>query len=369
MNSQRIQNLQTKLDTLDVGAFIITNTENIYYYTGFKGISEKGREAMVVVPKVGKVTLIVPRMYELQAQNLNSVQNNTISIEVLDKSESFINKLSKIVSSISKFLMEEYDLNIEEYNKLKEKLEGEFIKSDKLLYKLRSIKDTEEMKLIKKAVWLTDLTFEKIVDFLQTNDYTKFTEIDIAEKIRSISFELGGEGLSFRPIVACTKASAQPHYLPRSQKLQKNSILLIDLGVKYKGYGGDLTRTLFLGRADKEVKSTFKYVLHCNEKCIDLCKSGVKFSSIQKKAVEYFGKYGLEEYFIHSIGHGLGLDEHEFPFPGGIDDELREGMVFTIEPGLYFPDKYGIRIEDVLIISKNGVEVISNQTKQILLEI
>src|SRR5690606_14615612 len=156
--------------------------------------------------------------------------------------------------------------------------------------------------------------------------------------------------------------SSQPHYKSGYTKIEDNNVLLIDMGIKYKGYSGDLTRTFWIGDSvNKEFNRIYQIVIECNNECISEVKEEVDFFKIHRKAVEIFKKYNLEDKFIHSIEHSIGLDIHEKLFRNKKGEgTLKENMIVTIEPGLYFPDKFGIRIEDYILVQKDSSLILNS---------
>ena len=228
-------------------------------------------------------------------------------------------------------------------------------------------KDTDEKKKITLVVRKTDAVFDDIVKFLTTTDYASLTELDVADKLRFFGRQHGLKEFSFEPIVACGPGSSEPHYHTGLNKLQKGNILLMDFGFKYEGYCSDLTRCVFLGKADENVKNIYKIVLECNKRALAECKIGVATGKLHSNAVTFFEKHNLDSYFIHGLGHGVGIDIHEEPF-FRIDrtTKLEKGMVVTIEPGIYLPGKFGIRIEDYVIMGKAEAEVLSTSPKELI---
>lgn len=200
---------------------------------------------------------------------------------------------------------------------------------------------------------------------LQKTDPTELTELDLVAAIRSISDELGGEGFGFDPIVASGPSSAEPHYRTKKNKLLANEPLLLDFGIVYQGYTADLTRTIYLGKPTEKYLCRYKLVLECNQLCIDAVKPGVTGQTLDHIAMDFFQKNHVDNYVLHSLGHGVGLNIHENP---GINHKsiqpLETGNVITIEPGLYFSEEYGIRLEDLILVTKEGCEILSkNSTK------
>jgi len=225
------------------------------------------------------------------------------------------------------------------------------------LQDLRSVKTKEEVKRIKKAGELTIAIFK-----VALKNWKFFrTEKDVANFLLS---EMGKRGLSpsFEPIVASGHAAAIPHHEPR-HKLKKG-FCVIDFGVKYKGYCSDFTRTVFIGKPSKHQLADYNLLLNSQLKAIDAVKPGIKTKKIHDIAAEHLAH--RKHFFIHAVGHGLGLEVHEAPSVGpNSKDILKEGMVITVEPGIY-PNHFGIRLEDDIVVTKKGCIVLTKFNKKLI---
>ena len=222
---------------------------------------------------------------------------------------------------------------------------------DRPILRLREIKDRYELERIKRSA---ELLWK---GFLHAK---KKLRVGIKEKEIAWEFELycrkqGAESLSFPPIVAFGSGSALPHYQTGGKKLSQGDIVLMDLGVCLDDYASDMTRTLFFkGGGSKQLQTLYQVVEEAKEAALALCRPGTPLHKLDQAARKVMLKAGLEELFIHRLGHGVGLDVHEFPDLSLKKATLKEGMVITIEPGLYLPGKGGVRLEDMVIITKTG---------------
>ena len=232
-------------------------------------------------------------------------------------------------------------------------------------FKKRMIKTPDELKIIKEAVKLGAKAFE---------DFAKVIECGIDEFELSFRFKekltnRGRRPLSFEPIVAINENAAKPHAEVSEKVLKKGDLLLLDAGIKYKRYCSDRTRTIYIGdsismnkiqKFPPHIQKVYDVVLKAQEKAINSIKVGIKAKELDKIARDVITEAGYGKYFVHSLGHGVGLDIHEWPFINSRNETtLKEGMVFTIEPGIYIPGEFGIRIEDMVAINYNKeVEVL-----------
>ncbi len=238
-----------------------------------------------------------------------------------------------------------------------------------LSHKKRIIKSNEELKIIAKAAKLGAKAFEKLAKEFTLNGFGEH-EFTLTHKAKTI---LGGEGkydLSFDPIVAINANAAKPHATPTHKKLKKGDLLLVDAGLKYKRYCSDRTRTVFADQGfvfktvqhfgKKKIQKAYDTVLKAHDRAIQKARSGMKAKEVDALTRDFIEKAGFGKYYVHSTGHGVGLDIHEMPYISSRSDTLIEdGMVFTIEPGIYIPGAFGIRIEDMVAMVDGKAKVLS----------
>lgn len=355
MHKDRFKKVWKIISKKNLDGLIITNPVNIHYLTGFKGISEVEREAIVVVNKKS-VTIILPKMYE---EAFDALKIKGVKKEIIEERHYLFTVLGKIFKKGSKVGVESDNLRLSEYSRIKKNFNGKIIESSDIVETVRITKDKEELKKIKKAVRITDLGFERIKKFIKVG----ITERQIAKKLEQIFEELGADGISFDTIVANGPSSSLPHYMPENKKIKKG-IVLIDAGARFKGYNGDLTRTFYLGKPDKKFIDTYNLVMDSQLKALDATRAGKTEEEVWKVSSDALGKEAT--YFIHGLGHGVGLDIHESPYLRKDKKmKLQNGMVITIEPGLYYAGWGGIRIEDYIIIEKGKAKILSTASKNL----
>lgn len=224
------------------------------------------------------------------------------------------------------------------------------------LKKIRAVKEEKEIAALKKAAGLTWKGYEKIIENLKEG---------ISEEELALEFELfcrkkGASSLSFSPIIAFGENSAYPHHRAGKSRLKKDQIVLIDVGAVVDQYAGDMTRIFYFGTPNPELVRLETIVKRAQKKAIDHVKPGIKIGELDRIVREEFDRENVKQLYTHSLGHGIGLDTHEYPrikFDGEDKDLVLEpGMVFTIEPGLYQAGLGGIRIEDMILVTENGHE-------------
>ncbi len=230
-----------------------------------------------------------------------------------------------------------------------------------LIDELRLIKNENEIVLLKKSADINNEIFKRLLKEVKLG----VTEIELKCFLENQIRKLGGEGSSFDLIVLFGKKSSMPHGISGESKLSYNTPILIDIGVNYKGYASDMTRTIYFGKPDKEFLDIYKIVKDVQKKALDLVKPGTRIKDIDQMVKDTLA---IKGYVLgHSTGHGVGLDIHEAPFINVNNESLLEkNMVITIEPGIYINNKFGIRIEDLVLVTNNGYEILSNIDKELI---
>jgi Xaa-Pro aminopeptidase len=232
-----------------------------------------------------------------------------------------------------------------------------------LIEQARIIKDAAEIRLIKAAVNMASGLFQTVLDSIRPG----LTENEVAAELEFAARQAGAQSMSFDTIIASGKRSALPHGVASATKIPSRGFVVCDFGVILAGYCSDMTRTVYIGAATTKARSVYGAVLEAQRAAIGAVKPGVSVSEIDAAARNLLKERGLGKYFSHSTGHGVGLEIHEAPRVGaGQSDVLLPGMVITIEPGVYFPQKFGIRIEDMVLVTETGCEVLTPTGKELI---
>jgi len=357
-----------KLKQENLDALIISSSPNISYLTGF--IS---RDSLFLISRRGN-TYITDSRYIEEAKN--NLQGAT-AIKKINGS------IFKIIADTCKGLnikrigFEGRYLPFDEYKKIKEELNKprhqlvyskvdfpnwcggkdlELISTHGLIEELRQIKRVGELKKIKKAVKITIDALTFIKGFILPGR----KEIEVAAELERFIRHKGACGSAFNIIVASGPNSSFPHHLTSQRKIKNNEPVLIDIGVDYLGYKSDLTRVFFLGTITSAVRRIYGIVLGAQDRAIRKIKPGININKIDAAARQYITQKGYGGFFGHSLGHGIGLEVHEEPRISAKEKGiLKPGMLFTIEPAIYLPERFGIRIEDMVLVTDNGCEVLS----------
>lgn len=262
-------------------------------------------------------------------------------------------------SKVKKVFFDPKEWSVDGFDRINQ-VEGKitFVPEVDLSHKKRIIKNDEELKILAKAVKLGGKAFKAFAQMIEEEGFGK-NEFDLTYKAKSVLSDFGKYELSFDPIVAINSNAAKPHAMPTSKKLVPNDLLLVDAGLKYKRYCSDRTRTVFATdgfRFDtkqqfkqKKIQKAYDTVLKAHDNAIAKACSGMKAKEVDALTRDIITKAGFGEYYVHSTGHGVGLDIHEMPYISSRSDTvIEDGMVYTIEPGIYIPNEFGIRIEDMV---------------------
>lgn len=345
----------------NLDAILVSSWANIVYLTGYPGFSKDERECFLIIT-ANKQYLITDGRYSQALKKLKDFEIiDTGAMHFLTHDHSRILKNL----SIKKVGIEENNLTVSEYKSLKKSLRNT-LNAD--LSKLRIIKNPEEVKNIKLACEIGDLAFDYILGKLKLGVSEKEIEEDLI-----LFFKIKNADISFRPIVAFGENSSVPHHLSHDTKLQNNQIVLLDFGINLNNYCSDMSRTVFFGSASAEFKRIHNTVLEAQTKAIEFANGKSSMvngkllaSDIDRVARDYIIKQGYPK-IPHSVGHGIGIEVHEAPFIGPHSKEkIKPGMVFSVEPGIYIQNFGGVRIEDLVLATKNGFELISHANREII---
>src|SRR3990170_3763215 len=346
----------------NLDGFIVTNPTNIFYLTGFKGVLPAEREAILVFDP--SPTLITARIYQNEAAR---VKSRNLKIKIVAERNQIFESSAKLFKKAKRIGFEENDLKVAELKEFKKVLKKvRLIATKNLIEDLRIIKTEDEVKRIEKAQIISQKAFNELIKTIKVGQ----TEVEIAEKLASIIKSLGANGLAFEGIVAAGRNAGLPHYVTGNSKVTKGDVLLFDFGAKYKDYCADLSRTIFAGKVSDEKRNIYSLVKHAQKEAIQKIIHGIKSHKPHEHAVDIFRKENLDDYFLHGLGHGIGLAVHEAPHlrPNLQTTDyqlLTNNMVFSVEPGLYFPSWGGVRIEDLVVIKNGKAQVLGKSESEI----
>ncbi len=345
---------KTKADSLIIRNFSNFSDPNFYFFSQLS--REKYENNFMVIAKNKKPVIISSAL-----EGAGIPDSKNYLVKTINKKKDFLKALKNSVKGKTIGLnFEVFPVN--KMKRLKQELKGKkFTDVSKELAETRSTKTKQEIKKIKKACEITEKTFLEIKSIFKP----EITELELASELEFKAKKLGAEELAFPLIVASGKNSSIPHHNTSNKKIKKNELILIDFGVKYKGYCSDLTRMFFSGKTPKKFNELYAKVAEAKKLAEKELGQGKDYSNAFKKADEFLKKE-LGQNLMHDIGHGLGLEVHDFPKKNfGKKNILRKGMVLTIEPGYYKKDFRGIRIEDDYLITETGFKKLSNAPEKI----
>jgi Xaa-Pro aminopeptidase len=352
---KRLAAFRKKLQEKGLDAGYITKRENYIYLSGFTGSS-----AFLLITQ-NEAVLITDSRYAEQAE----MQCPAYKIVVY--TASLLEEINRLIISLGiiRLGFEETDLSFADYSRYSNKLIcKEFIPMDSIIEKLRMVKDSVELDIIKNAVEIADKAFEHILPFVRPG----ITEIDIAAELEHEMKRLGAKGPSFDTIAASGLRSSMPHGVASEKTIEKGDCITFDFGALYKEYCSDMTRTVFVGEPSPEMRKIYNTVLSAQLKAIEGAKAGLRGKDVDKIARDFIADNGYGDYFGHGLGHSVGLEIHESPrFSKSCDDVLEDNMVITVEPGIYIPGLGGVRIEDIILINGNQPLILTSSTKDIII--
>lgn len=341
----------TKNNNLD--AILFFSPENRFWLTDFQ--SSLG--FLFVIKK--ERYLFVDGRYITEAQK--SISNKQIKVQVWKNWTDVKNFL--LEKNIQRLGFEKEYITVAQWEKWKNEnpeITWVGIKTSKL----RMIKTEKEIAKISRAALITDQVYQKLLKTVKLG----MREKDLTKLIRNFFEECGANGLSFDTIVVSGKNGALPHGQPSDKAIKENELITVDFGCKYQGYCSDFTRTFAVGKEiNSKLKEIYQIVQEAQWKGIQSVKPGIKCSEIDQIVRDYIQQKGYGEYFSHGTGHGLGIEIHENPYVSPRDDTiLQSGMVITIEPGIYIPDLGGVRIEDDVLVTETGHELLTKSSRELI---
>ncbi len=336
--------------------YIIKDENSIYYECGFSSDN-------ALFLKLGsEAFFITDSRYTVEAEEL--VQDATVIIngDLYAEANQLIKK-----SKIKKLFYDPKEWSLFHFEMLKKDLKIKFKEAPDFSHRKRVIKSSKELLLLKKAAKLGAKAFDDFSDLIQKHGF-KQDENMLTFMAKAMLSQKGRYELSFDPITAVNENAAKPHALPTDKKLKKHDLLLVDAGLKYERYCSDRTRTVSASKGfsfvyeqrfkKKKIQKAYDLVLKAHDHAIEKARSGMKAKKIDAFTRDIIEKGGMGKYYVHSTGHGVGLDIHEMPYISAKSDmRVEDGMVYTVEPGIYIPGEFGIRIED-MVAMENGRAVI-----------
>lgn len=350
--NKNIDKIRLLLEEKSLDGILLYKPENRRYVSGFTGST-----GYVLITETD-AKFITDFRYIEQA----TVQCDGFEIIETGNKKTIVDVLNEL--TLFKLGVEEDYMTYGQFIELTNKLMGtKLVPLEGAILKLRSVKTSDEIKNIKKAANIADRAFEHILKFIKPG----LTELDIALELEFFMKKKGASKLSFEPIVASGKRSSLPHGIASDKIIETGDMITLDFGCVYNGYCSDMTRTIVLGRANDRQKEIYNIVLEAQKTSLKAVKPGITGAELDVIARNIINDNGYGQYFGHGLGHGVGLEVHELPRINARGNvPMEPGMVITIEPGIYIPNFGGVRIEDLVLATDKGYEVLSKSTKDLI---
>lgn len=366
----RLDNIRKILKEKGLDALFISDQNNVSYLTGCRGLSPHERESFLFITDKSTYLLTFPTYFDLF--NRKNAPYVTLNITQEKRMRQHLNEIIAN-DKIKTVGFEKENVTVSEYEQMKEHITTTWQPTAEIVESLRLIKDTTEADTIRKAATITDTVFSYLLEHIREGVTEKELAVELEYQIKKRA-----EDVAFSPIVAFNEHAAIPHYLPTNdQRLKTNDLILLDFGAKHDGYCSDMTRVIFFGKPQENHKKVYETVLEAQKRAIEYLRQhcqGASFSTATEISSEtdritreYITAQGYPEY-QHGLGHGVGLAIHEAPrLRKGGSDLLKPGMAVTVEPGIYLPGICGVRIEDLVLLTQNGIDILSKSSKDIII--
>lgn len=355
MKRNRIEKVIDSMEKNNLKQMLVTAPAAIFYLTG-KWIHPGERMVALLIKKSGEHKLVINKLFPVTEDlgvDLVWYEDTDKPVEVLVK---YIDKNE--ILGIDKTWPSHFLISLMDMNGAKR-----YTNASPIIDILRMAKDEEERELMRESSRINDKVMKALWVELEEGKTEKY----YANRLRELYEKEGVYKFSFSPIIAFSPNGSDPHHGTGNSVLKKGQSIVIDMGGVYNSYCSDMTRTVFFGEEpSEEDRKVYEVVKNANLKAIATVKEGVKFSDIDKAARNYIEEMGYGEYFTHRTGHSIGIETHDFGDVSSVnDDVVKEGMIFSVEPGIYIPGKIGVRIEDLVMVKKDGAEILNSVTKEL----
>lgn len=354
-----LEQLCAKVGEYKLNGMLITSAPGIFYALGMD------MEGMIIVTPTTVSVSTDGRYHEALAQHIQEENIPNITLHRTQGRDTHLTLARNFIlaEGLRELGFEGEELSLTSYRRYEKELPCTLIDTQVILTDLRGVKTQKEQAVMKESQKIAEAAFTEVLNFIQVGR----TEQEIATQLTYEMGKRGGLEPSFSLIVASGTNGSRPHAVPGLRKIQPGEFVTIDFGCKYHGYCSDTTRTIALGSVTEEMNAVYHLVLEAQNTAISSIKAGQTGAQMDQFARDVIKNAGYGEYFSHSLGHSLGLEIHERPnaSPSEIG-QIPPGVVLSVEPGIYIPGKFGVRIEDVIIVTADGCENITSLPKTLL---
>lgn len=349
-----IAKIASRLPEYGLDAMLITSESGERYALGFHG------EGLLLITREGAHYTTDGRYIEAAREQITAAHVSLVTAGSGHLAQARAYLEEKGLHNVG---FESGEMTVDAHRRYAQELPCILTPAQTLLDDLRAAKDEEELDIMRRAQEITDEAFKAILNFIRPG----LTEREIAARLVYELMRRGGEKMSFDPIVAAGPNGSRPHAVPGDQVVDTGMFITMDFGCKVEGYCSDMTRTVALGQPTEEMEKVYAAVLAAQKAGINAARAGITGREVDEAARRCLREEGYEEYFTHSFGHSLGIDIHESPNASPSESRvLPVGAVISAEPGVYLPGRFGVRIEDVLILREGGCEDITHSPKDLI---
>lgn len=364
MNTQRLQKLTQEMLAHGVDGIAVVPGPNMVYLSGIHShVSE--RPIVLFFPADDEPALVIPRLEAMKGRQAGIPEDRIFD---WTDEEGYTGAFQQACAHLE---LTDYLLGVEALNM--RVLELELLKryapglqtthAEPVLMALRAVKDDEEVAAIERAIAISEQAMKRLLPEIKIG----MTEKQVAARLRQYQLDAGADGIAFGPIVSGGPNAASPHAVPTDRPLQAGDLVVIDWGCLVDGYPSDITRTFAIGAVDEEARRVYETVRMANEQGILTAAPGATGQDVDNAARDVIDDAGYGDYFIHRTGHGLGVGGHQPPYMmQGNEEPLIPGNVFTVEPGIYIPNRLGVRIEDNIVITEDGFRCLTTFPRELV---
>lgn len=351
----RINKAVELIKKFSADALLLLDESNMHYFCGFSP-----SEGAVLILKNGTGFHIVDSRYTETAEAYAEKTGLKV-FEAPGPITDFIAEICK-KNHIEKIAFEDETISLKSYDTYKSKTKCAFTGIGDALMRIRNVKDSAEIEYMKAANAIAEKSLAELLNYIKPGK----TEKELQAYFDYLMLQNGSDGVSFDTILLTGAHTSLPHGVPENREIKKGDFVLIDFGATYKGYHSDMTRTFAVGYASEEMEQAYRLVLRAQLAGIKALKPGARCADVYKAAYDVLEEEHMGKYFRHSLGHGVGLDIHEgFNASPRSEDIYTAGNITSVEPGIYIPGKFGVRIEDVCLVTENGNENLSSFPKEL----
>ncbi len=355
---QNIEKCVNILKRMGADALVLLDEANMHYLCGFSP-----SEGMVIILNNGDAFHLVDSRYTETAEN----HAKETGFKVIEFKTSYYEELAEIIndSKSKSIVYESNTISLKAFENIKKHCkDAQMVELGDLLMRERNRKDAEEIVMMKKANQIAEKAFTELLNHVKPGK----TEKELAAYFDYLMAKEGSDGVSFDTILLAGERTSMPHGVPSENTIKSGEFVLFDFGATYQGYHSDMTRTVAVSSASDEMKEMYELVLNAQLAGIKTLNAGVKCTDVYKAAYEVLNEKNMAQYFRHGLGHGLGIEIHEgFNASPRSKDTYEVGNVTSIEPGIYIPGKFGIRIEDTILITKDKPVVLTESSKECII--